>query len=219
MDYSYLFCSAKLKISSLTAAGFTLTKNKDYFLHKNILDGSFFAELHLEAEKQKLEVHVFDATTNEQYALFDMPSVNGAFVAKLREAVQNIIESIKSNCFETKNLRDKYVSYLQSHFSANPDFPWESTPDACVFRCSNNKWFALIMKIKYRQLGLKSEEEVFVVNLKADENTIPTLIDNKSIFKAYHMNKKHWITILLTAVTDFDILCELTQNSYELVSS
>ncbi len=219
MDYSYLFCSAKLKISSLTAAGFTLTKNKDYFLRKNILDGSFFAELHLDAEKQKLEVHVFDATTNEQYALFDMPTVNGVFVAKLREAVQNIIESIKSKCFETKNLRDKYVSYLQSHFSANPDFPWESTPDACVFRCSNNKWFALIMKIKYRQLGLKSEEEVFVVNLKADENTIPTLIDNKSIFKAYHMNKKHWITILLTAVTDFDTLCELTQNSYELVSS
>lgn len=219
MDYSYLFCSAKLKISSLTAAGFTLTKNKDYFLRKIILGGSFFAELHLEAEKQKLEVHVFDATTNEQYALFDMPSVNGAFVAKLREAVQNIIESIKSNCFETKNLRDKYVSYLQSHFSANPDFPWESTPDACVFRCSNNKWFALIMKIKYRQLGLKSEEEVFVVNLKADENTIPSLIDNKSIFKSYHMNKKHWITILLTAVTDFDTLCELTQNSYELVSS
>ena len=30
------------------------------------------------------------------------------------------------------------------------------------------------------------------------------------------MNKKHWITVLLTRVTDFDRLCELTRRSYEL---
>lgn len=31
------------------------------------------------------------------------------------------------------------------------------------------------------------------------------------------MNKKYWITVLLTAVTDFDKLCELTKKSYALV--
>ncbi|WP_407428795.1 hypothetical protein [Treponema sp.] len=33
------------------------------------------------------------------------------------------------------------------------------------------------------------------------------------------MNKKHWITVLLTAVTDFEKLCNLTQESWELVST
>ena len=73
------------------------------------------------------------------------------------------------------------------------------------------------MKIKYRQIGLTGDEEVWVVNMKAEQDTIPTIIDRKSIFPAWHMNKKHWITVLLTAVTDFEKLCELTQKSYELV--
>ena len=34
---------------------------------------------------------------------------------------------------------------------------------------------------------------------------------------AYHMNKKHWITILLTKVTDYEKLCALTKRSYDLV--
>ena len=74
------------------------------------------------------------------------------------------------------------------------------------------------MKIKYRQLGLTSDEAIWVVNLKASQDSIPALIDHKSIFPSWHMNKKHWITILLTAATDFEKLCELTKKSYELVS-
>ena len=74
------------------------------------------------------------------------------------------------------------------------------------------------MRIKYRQLGLTGDEEVWGVNMKASQDEIPNLIDKKSIFPAWHMNKKHWITALLTAATDFEKLCELTQKSWELVS-
>ena len=74
------------------------------------------------------------------------------------------------------------------------------------------------MRIKYRQLDLTGDEEVWGVNMKASQDEIPNLIDKKSIFPAWHMNKKHWITVLLTAVTDFNKLCELTQKSWELVT-
>ena len=73
------------------------------------------------------------------------------------------------------------------------------------------------MKIKFKNLGFASEEGVWAVNLKADSEQIPQLVDQKSIFPAYHMNKKYWITILLTAVTDFEKLCDLTCQSYALV--
>ena len=62
------------------------------------------------------------------------------------------------------------------------------------------------------------EDKVWCVNLKAAPDEIPSLINAKSIFPAYHMNKKHWITVALTAVTDFEKLCTLTEQSFSLVN-
>lgn len=218
MDYSYIFRSAKIKKDSLEAAGFATTDGATYTMSPTVSAGAFRADITLSLEAQTLTVHLFDTETGEKYALFDMPSSHGAFVASLREEVQVLIDDIKSKCFESKDLKDDYISWIKNQFGAEPDFPWPDTPDYCVFRCPNEKWFALIMRIKYKQLGLTGDENVWVVNIKADQAEIPNLIDNKSIFPAWHMNKKHWITVLLTAVTDFEKLCELTLKSYELVS-
>ena len=106
--------------------------------------------------------------------------------------------------------------FLESKFSAIGDFPWESETDYEVFRCQNGKWFALLMKIPISKLGIKSEEKVYVVNLKS--NSVASVIDKRTIFPAWHMNKKYWITVLLSPVIDFDLLCDLTLASYKLVS-
>ncbi|MBR5965547.1 MAG: MmcQ/YjbR family DNA-binding protein [Treponema sp.] len=218
MDYSYIFRSAKIKKESLEAAGFETSDGTTYEMNTTVSNATFNANITLSLSEQTLIVHLFDSATGEKYALFDMPSSHGAFVASLREEVQNIIEEIRTKCFETNNLKDDYIAWIKTQFGAEPDFPWPDTPDYCVFRCPNEKWFALIMKIKYRQIGLTGDEAVWVVNMKASQDEIPNLIDKKSIFPAWHMNKKHWITVLLTAATDFEKLCELTQNSFELVS-
>lgn len=218
MDYSYIFRSAKIKKDSLEAAGFATTDGATYTMSPTVSAGAFRADITLSLEAQTLTVHLFDTETGEKYALFDMPSSHGAFVASLREEVQKFIDDIKSKCFESKDLKKDYISWIKNQFGAEPDFPWPDTPDYCVFRCQNEKWFALVMRIKYKQLGLSGDENVWVVNIKADQAEIPNLIDHKSIFPAWHMNKKHWITVLLTAVTDFEKLCELTLKSYELVS-
>ena len=217
MDYSYIFRSAKIKKDSLKAAGFATTDGNSYTMEQNVSSGTFNANISLSLSEQILTVHLYDSATGEKYALFDMQNVHGAFVASLRKEVQTIIDEIRANCFETNDLKDDYIAWIKTQFGAEPDFPWPDTPDYCVFRCPNEKWFALVMKIKYRQLGLTGDEEVWVVNMKANQDEIPALIDKKSIFPAWHMNKKHWITVLLTAATDFEKLCELTQKSYELV--
>lgn len=243
MDYSYIFRSAKIKKDSLEAAGFKTTDGKTFSMNQTVSNGAFNAEFTLSLSEQTLTVHLFDSATGEKYALFDMPNSHGAFVASLREEVQKIIDDIKAKCFETNDLKDDYIAWIKTQFGAEPDYPWPDTPDYCVFRCPNEKWFALVMRIKYRQLGqsgqakncsrnffnasqsitgcqqpYSSDEEVWVVNMKACQDEIPNLIDKKSIFPAWHMNKKHWITVLLTAATDFGRLCELTKKSWELVS-
>ena len=217
MDYSYIFRSAKIKKDSLEATGFATSDGATYTMSKAVSGGAFRADITLSLTEQTLTIHLFDTATGERYALFDMPNAHGAFIAALREEVQQIIDDIKSKCFESKDLKDDFIAWIKNQFGAEPDFPWPDTPDYCVFRCPNEKWFALIMRIKYRQLGLTGDEEVWVVNMKANQDGIPALIDKKSIFPAWHMNKKHWITILLTAATDFEKLCGLTQKSYELV--
>ena len=219
MDYSYIFRSAKIKKDSLEAAGFTTTDGNSYSMNHPVSNGAFNADITLSLSEQTLTVHLFDSATGEKYALFDIPNAHGAFVASLREEVQLLIDDIKSKCFETNDLKDDYITWIKTQFGAEPDYPWpDDAPYSFVFRCPNEKWFALVMKIKYRQLGLTGDEAVWVVNMKASQNEIPNLIDKKSIFPAWHMNKKHWITVLLTAATDFEKLCELTQKSYELVS-
>lgn len=218
MDYSYIFRSAKIKQDSLNASGFATNDNNIYELQTPVSNGAFNAEISLNLSEQTLTVHLFDSATGEKYALVDIPS-HGAFVASLREEVQKIIDDIKSKCFETNDLKEDYIAWIKSKFGAAPDYPWpDDAPNSFVFRCPNEKWFALVMKIKYRQLGLTGDENVWVVNMKAEQDAIPNLIDHKSIFPAWHMNKKHWITILLTAATDFKKLCELTEKSFVLVN-
>ena len=218
MDYSYIFRSAKINKDSLKAAGFTTSNDNSYGMRVLVSNGAFNAEISLSLSDQTLTVQLFDSATGEKYALFDMPS-HGAFVASLREEVQKIIDDIKSKCFETNDLKDDFIAWIKSKFGAEPDYPWpDDAPYSFVFRCPNEKWFALVMRIKYRKLGLTADENVWVVNMKAEQDTIPNLVDRKSIFPAWHMNKKHWITILLTAATDFNKLCELTEKSYELVT-
>ena len=217
MDYSYIFRLVKIKKDSLEAAGFTTTDGALYTMNTTVSNSTFNATITMSLSEQTLTVILYDSATCEKYALFDMPNAHGAFIASLREEVQQLIDEIRENCFESKDLKDDYIAWIKTQFGAEPDFPWPDTPDYCVFRCPNEKWFALVMKIKYRQLGLTGDEEVWVVNMKADNSVIPTLIDRKSIFPAWHMNKKHWITVLLTAATDFEKLCGLTQKSYELV--
>lgn len=217
MDYSYILNSALPHKEKLKAFGFY--ESDDFLcLKKNIVGGEFYTIIRL--SEKSFNAEVFETQTDEKYVLFDVASANGAFVGQIRNEVQAIIDEIHEKCFDFQDIRQKYVDFLQTEFSAAGDKPWLDEGDftSSVYRCPNGKWFALVMKIKFKNLGFESDETVWVVNLKADTEKITEITDKKSIFPAYHMNKKYWITVLLTAVTDFEQLCELTRKSFELVS-
>lgn len=214
MDYSYILNTSLPQKEKLLAFGFS-EAGADLVLKKEIADGQFYAEIKL--SKETLTADVFETATNEKYVLFNVASAHGAFVGQIRSEVQNVIEEIRAKCFISQNIKEKYVDFLHSYFNADGDNPWSAEPydSSTVYRCPNNKWFALIMQVKFKNLGFESDEPVWVVNLKAEN--VDAITDKKSIFPAYHMNKKYWITVLLTAVTDFEKLCELTKKSFALV--
>ena len=217
MDFSHILKTAVPQKQKLIDYGFV--QNEDggkLILKKPVQQGGFYVLFTLTGDNFCADV--YETETDEKYALFNVKNARGSFVGQLRTEVQNIAEEIRASGFDTTDLKQRYDDFFAGHYKIKPDFPWpDDLSDYYVFRKPSGKWFALIMRIKFKNLGFESEEPVWVVNLKADPEKIPVLVDGKSVFNAYHMNKKYWITVVLTAVTDFKKLCALTEESFSLV--
>lgn len=213
MNFNHLLLCSIPQNEKLLAYGFI--RKEDIFVFNKKLNDEFYAVVTYAAEN--LVAEVFENDTDEKYALLDVKKANGGYVTDIRSKVCALLDDIKNKCFDCTNLKPLYVEWLEEELKTRGDFPWEGDVSSAVYRCKNQKWFALVMQIKFKNLGFASEESVWVVNLKADAERIPELVDNKSIFPAWHMNKKYWITIVLTAVTDFAQLKKLTLRSRELV--
>ena len=109
--------------------------------------------------------------------------------------------------------------YIAEAYSTAPDFPWESTPDAAVYRHENNrKWFALVMTIPKARLGIRSDEMIDIVNLKCDPLLVGSLRSEPGIFPAYHMNKDKWISVALDGSADDEQIKMLLDMSFELTA-
>ncbi|MBP5444338.1 MAG: MmcQ/YjbR family DNA-binding protein [Treponema sp.] len=212
MTYPHILTTAIPQNDKLLAYGFTQSGG-NLVLGKDIAEGDFYVRITL--SEKDLSAEVFESGTDEKYVLFDVASAHGAFVAQIRNEVRQVIDDILEECFVSGDIKEKYEDFLHEHFGAAGDNPWEDDADSTVYRCPNGKWFALVMRIKFKNLGFASEEPVWAVNLKAED--AKSVVDGKSIFPAYHMNKKYWITVLLSAVTDFENLCKLTEESFNLV--
>ena len=90
-------------------------------------------------------------------------------------------------------------------------------PDIAVFRHTDNrKWFGVLMRIPLCKLGLPAEENGMILNLKAEPLFIDSIVDHQRIFRAYHMNKEHWISVLLDGSVSMDDLGFFIEGSYQL---
>lgn len=106
--------------------------------------------------------------------------------------------------------------YAREFFGAEPDYPWDSEPDYAVLRHGGSKkWFGVIMRIPRCRLGLDGDEQVDILNVKCDPRLIGSLILKEGYFKAYHMSKEHWLTLLIGELSEEEVTSLLTV-SYDL---
>ncbi|MBE6799721.1 MAG: MmcQ/YjbR family DNA-binding protein [Ruminococcaceae bacterium] len=109
---------------------------------------------------------------------------------------------------------DKYIKEV---YNVTAEFPWLSAPSFAVYRHDNNqKWFAVIMEIPKNKLGMEEEGSINVVNLKSDPLLVGSIILDKGIYPAYHMNKNHWITVCLDGSVEEEKIMWLVDVSFEL---
>ena len=73
------------------------------------------------------------------------------------------------------------------------------------------------MSIPYKSLWLDNSGKIDVLNVNLNPELIQCLIDKKHFFPAYHMNKKHWISIVLDSDVDLNLVKSLIDESFNLV--
>ena len=79
--------------------------------------------------------------------------------------------------------RDELETFIIETYNADRDYPWLKYPNYEVFRhCNNQKWFALIMDVPKKKLGLQGEELLDVVNFKCDSLLIGSLRSEVGFF-------------------------------------
>lgn len=113
--------------------------------------------------------------------------------------------------------RTAILAYTAEQYGTEPDCPWPEYPEHQVLRHSKTrKWYGLIMAVDRDKLGLPGDGIVDILNVKSEPGVVYLSKDTPGILPAYHMNKQHWISILLDGTLDDDRTRSLLDASYAM---
>lgn len=206
-----------INYNKLLEYGF-IFKDNIYYYEKDILYNKFKVLIEINDE---MISKVIDKALNEEYILVDVESATGNYVGKVKEEYNNILSDIINTCtkkdiYKSKQLKE-ILKYIKNTYNDKPEFLWKSSPNAAAIRNKkNNKWYIVIMPVIASKIGLESNEEIEIIDIRYQKDKTEEIIDNVNIFPAWHMNKKSWITINLNGSLNNEIIYSLIDNSYEL---
>ena len=111
--------------------------------------------------------------------------------------------------------KQQLLEYCFNTYGTSPDHPFDDWMDSAVFRHTDNrKWYAIVMKVSRSKFGFDSDEVVDVVNLKLPIEMFGSFGADDGVYPAYHMNKLHWVSVLLQDAPD-DVVRFLANVSFE----
>lgn len=207
----------KYNFSKEQLKGFGFKEEAEKLIYrKEILDSSFLIEISF--VDSQLLVEVYDLEFAEIYSLFSVDSAVGETVQNIREHVENLLRSILGLADQSGKISSEVIDYCNK-YGGNHVNPFKKNPDILAFVNEKNKWYALLSDVEYNKLNKNTDTttKVKILNLKYPTDNILDIIDNKNIFPAYHMNKKHWISIVLDKNIKLETIKELIDISYSLV--
>ena len=114
--------------------------------------------------------------------------------------------------------RDFVIDYVENMPGAVYDMPFENDFDTTVLRHERSrKWFGIIMSVKKTKVGQTGDGEVDVLNLKSNPEDSLVLFElYDRIIPAYHMNKTHWISVILDGTLPEGLVKKLVDKSFDM---
>ena len=121
----------------------------------------------------------------------------------------------------THTCRSIIEDYIETKYGAQPEYLWQRDPNSCVFRHGDNKkWFGIIMVIRRSKLGLEGDDLVEILNLKLSDVFAAELVaQQEGFFKAYHMSRGSWITVLLDGSVAPEAIVPFIDESFGVTAS
>lgn len=214
-----IFNNSFVCFDKLLQYGFIKNNNK-YKYCKVFFNNDFKAEITIN-NNGIITGRVIDIFTNEEYINIRVKDC-GDFTNKVKEEYKKILIDIKKNCFESNYFKfeqsNRITKYIKYKYKNEPEFLWDKYPLFGIFRCNNKKWYSIIMNIDYSKISNKTGE-IEIINVKLDEDKINKLLNENGFYKAYHMSKKDWITIVLDDTLKDEVIMSLIDESYNIVNT
>lgn len=208
-----------INYDKLISFGF-IKKDNCYYYEKIILEDF---KVIINIINDKVTTSIIEIDINEEYLPAYNENAIGEFVTNVRNKYEEVLENFINDC-TTKNVykadqTKEVIEYIKEKYNGTLEFLWEKFDSYAVIRNkNNNKWYALIAVIDKSKLSKKESGNIEIINLRYQKDEVINIINDKNIFKGYHMNKDSWITICLDNSLDTKEIFDLIDNSYSLIS-
>lgn len=214
----------KINIEKIISYGFKYDEIQNTYIYKRkIMAEKMELVLTIKfLEDISIDIKVMDILINDEYALYKVSSANGVFVTKVRQEVELCISDILKKCFEEDRInnkqKQKILNYIVKKYGDKQEYLWEKSPTSSIIRRKDNqKWYVVFMNISSKKLGIETEKNIDIMNVRVESQEIEKLLKRPGYFPAYHMNKKNWISISLENELEIQEIFEKIELSYNLV--
>lgn len=217
MDFEKeIFQKCIIDFKKLESYGFK-KDTSSYIYSQNILDNTFKVIITVNKDKE-VQGQIIDLSLNEEYVNYRVKAITGEFVGRVREEYKSILQNIKEKCTTSKcflfDQANRLANFIIQKHGDEPAFVWDKFPGYGLFKNpQNNKWYALIANIDKGKIT-KGKGEVEVLNVKLDKAKVSELLKKKGFYKAYHMNKDSWISIILDDTVPDEEIVKYIEESH-----
>lgn len=209
----------RVNLEKLLTFGFCKT-GTEYSYSATLPNSEFIMTVTVQSDGQ-LSAEVTDPSFNEPYTLHLVEDAEGEFVGQVRGDYEQILTEITSKCYETEIFKSDYlksiIRHVQETYGDELEFLWKDTPDCAVWRRKDNrKWYGALLSAPSKYFGSFPEERIMVIDLRMKPEELDRLADDKQYFRGYHMNKKHWFSMVMDGSVDLNEVFYRIKNSYDL---
>ena len=209
----------RANIQKLKTFGFK--KNGDKYSYSlDIMNNEFTLNIDI-IDESEIKTELIEKAFNEPYTLHLVEDAQGTFVGQVRKEYEKILYEIKEKCFDINVFEWEYsyeiLDYAKEKYGSPAEYLWPKFPrNAVCRRQDSQKWYFAILSVQGSKLGLSTDEIIEVIDLRAPVEDVPDLLNQPNIYPAYHMNKKHWITIILDGSIPINEIYMLIDKSFLL---
>ena len=215
------FENKRVNMSKLSQFGFEPNQGGRYQFRTLIMQGQFELTLTLNVD-DGLNTELTDTSTGEAYVLHLAPRAQGQFVGQVVQAYQDVLHKVEQDCYDNDVFKSSQernlITQIKDLYGDELEFLWSKFLQNAVWRrADTHKWYGALLTVTTDKLALPgATHTVTVLDLRARPNDLVTLIDGQHYLPGYHMNKKHWYSIVLDDTVPLATIMERVRDSYAL---